>query len=81
MDEQMDLDTKWEELINRGLNTKASNLTPLIDKFIREVCLEHLKTKYPKAKFHQFHFKKIKWEQTLNKYKVTIAPGLPVQKG
>ncbi len=81
MEEEMSFEVKWSDLINRGLNIKASNLHPLIDKLLREVCNDEVKKKYPRVRFPEWHFTLIKWEATLEKYRITIAPGKPTIKG
>jgi len=82
MTEPFNMEVPWEELVNRGLNQKAQNLKPQIDKLLVQVVTDEVKKRFPKYKQHSaWHYTFIKWESTTEKYRLTIAPGLPTPKG
>lgn len=81
MIETIDLEVKFEELINRGLNTKAISLHPQIDRLLKEIVNDKVKAMFPRVKQQPWHYVKLKYSDVSEKYFVTIAPGAPVLKG
>ncbi len=82
MTEPFNMEIPWIELINSGLNKKVPDLKPQIDKLLAIIVTDEVKKRFPKYKFPTaWHYEYIKWEDTSEKYRLTIAPGFPKQKG
>ena len=81
MIDTIDLEIRFEELVNRGLNTKAISLHPQIDRLLKETIDEKVKGMFPRVKQQPWHYVKIKYSDVSEKYFITIAPGSPVPKG
>ena len=81
MTQPFDMEIEWEELINRGLNTRVPDLKPQIDKLISAVINDEVKKRFPKIKQQPWHLTYIKFYDTTEKYKLTVAPGFSTLKG
>lgn len=82
MTEPFNMEIPWNELINRGLNKKALDLTPQINKYLKAIITDEIKKRFPKYKFYtSWHYKFIKWNEPSMKYIIVIAPGFPTLKG
>lgn len=81
MVEEMKFEIQYKDLIDRGLNQKASNLHPQIDRLLREIIEDKVKSAFPKIRNQPWHYTNIRWSGLTEKYFIVIAPGKPVQKG
>lgn len=77
----LELVIPYKELVDRGLNTKASNLHPLIDKLLREIVSDKIKSQQPQIKFQAWHYTYIRFQDTTEKYYITVMPGEAPKKG
>ncbi len=81
MIEQMSLEVEFKELINRGLNLKAENIHPQVDRLLKEIIKERVQTAFPKTRNQPWHYISIRYSNSSDKYTIVIAPGHAPQKG
>lgn len=69
------------ELRERGLNEKAENLHPQIERLLREILSDRVKRYFPKNPNQPWHFVKIHYDSAVEKYHIQLAPGFALKKG
>ena len=75
MESNLSLQIKWEDLVNNGLNIRAKNIKPLIDRHLFDLITLELRKRFPRIKQQPWHYVSIRYSVPTEIYYIEIAPG------